>query len=251
MKLFHVIIALALLTCSSAQAAKIAIVIDDIGNHRSHLDAALLPGKVSFAVLPYTPYARSFALRAHHQQKQILLHMPMEAVDNIWSGPGEITSTMSAQQIKLQLTDALESIPYVAGVNNHMGSKLTQLPVPMHAVMETLSSRQLFFLDSRTSEFSVAENTAKSVGVKSNRRHVFLDNETDKAYLAQQFKTLLRYARKHGSAVGIGHPYPETLDFLKQHLPQLEEQGIELVFASELTVAPNRSMSLLPVTSAK
>ncbi|ATZ72994.1 hypothetical protein CWC33_04475 [Idiomarina sp. X4] len=251
MRYLQVIIALAFFVVSSTQAAKIAIVIDDIGNHKSHLDAALLPGKLSFAVLPYTPYARSFALRAHHQKKQILLHMPMEAVDNIWSGPGEITSVMSAQQIKLQLTDALESIPYVEGMNNHMGSKLTQLPIPMHAVMETLSSRQLFFLDSRTTEFSVAEDTAKSLGVKSSRRHVFLDNETDDAYLTQQFTTLLKHARKHGSAIGIGHPYPETLAFLKEHLPELEEQGIELVFASELTAASSRSMSPLPVTSAK
>lgn len=251
MQYLKALVAVIMFFSGSVQAAKIAIVIDDIGNSRSHLNAALLPGKVSFAVLPYTPYARSFALRAHHQKKQVLLHMPMEALDDVWSGPGEITSSMSPQEIKLQLTDALESIPYVAGVNNHMGSKLTQLPTPMRAVMETLSSRKLFFLDSRTSKFSVAEQSAKSAGINSSRRHVFLDNETSDAYLLQQFQILLQHAKKHGSAVGIGHPYPETLAFLKEHLPKLDEQGVELVFTSELTVDPSQSMSRVPAMSAK
>lgn len=240
-----------LINPSPAYADKVAIVIDDIGNNKSDLRAALLPGNVSFAVLPYTPYARAFALRAHHQKKQVLLHMPMEAIENARPGPGVVTADMSSAQIKLQLVNALDSIPYVAGVNNHMGSKLTQLPVPMQAVMETLAARKLFFIDSRTSEFSVAEQIADRLGVRASRRHVFLDNEVDERYLQQQFEQLLRLAKRHGQAIGIGHPYPETLSFLQQQLPELEKQGIELVFVSELTETANQNRYLLPVTSAK
>lgn len=236
---------------NTAYAAKIAIVIDDIGNQRSDLQAALLPGDISFAVLPYTPYARAFALRAHHQNKQILLHMPMEAVENDRPGPGVVTADMTSAQIKLQLVNALNSIPYVAGVNNHMGSKLTQLPLPMQAIMETLAANHLFFIDSRTSEFSVAEKIAEQFGVRTSRRHVFLDNEVDQSYLQQQFGELLRLAKRNGQAIGIGHPYPETLNFLKQKLPQLKQQGIELVFVSELTSAADTRGSLLQATSAK
>ncbi|MCK7458821.1 divergent polysaccharide deacetylase family protein [Idiomarina aminovorans] len=236
---------------SPVYANKVAIVIDDMGNSKSDLRAALLPGNLSFAVLPYTPYARAFALRAHHQKKQVLLHMPMEAIENSRPGPGVVTADMTSTQIKLRLVNALDSIPYVAGVNNHMGSKLTQLAVPMQAIMETLASRQLFFIDSRTSEFSVAEQIAGEFGVKSSRRHVFLDNEVNERYLQQQFSQLLGMARKNGQAIGIAHPYPETLNFLQQHLPQLEKQGIELVFVSELTKFTNQNGYLLPVTSAK
>lgn len=240
-----------LLLMNTAYAAKIAIVIDDIGNQRSDLQAALLPGDISFAVLPYTPYARAFALRAHHQKKQILLHMPMEAVENDHPRPGVVTADMTSAQIKLQLVNALNSIPYVAGVNNHMGSKLTQLPLPMQAIMETLAANHLFFIDSRTSEFSVAEQIAGQFGVRTSRRHVFLDNEVDQSYLQQQFDELLRLAKRNGQAIGIGHPYPETLTFLKQKLPELKQQGIELVFVSELTSRTDASGSLLQATSAK
>lgn len=234
-----------------AHADKIAIVIDDIGNNKDDLQAALLPGNISFAVLPYTPYARAFALRAHHQNKQILLHMPMEAVHNSHPGPGVVTSDMSSAQIKLQLVNALDSIPYVSGVNNHMGSKLTQLATPMQAVMETIAARHLFFIDSRTSEFSIAEETAAQFGVQTSRRHVFLDNEVNDAYLQQQFDALLRIAKRDGEAIAIGHPYPETLAFLKERLPRLKTEGIELVFVSELTKTSDRRPYLLPVTSVK
>lgn len=247
------VLALGLLLCLSVPvyAAKIAIVIDDIGNNKNDLKAALLPGNISFAVLPYTPYARAFALRAHHQKKQILLHMPMEAVENNRPGPGVVTADMNNAQIKLQLVNALDSIPYVTGVNNHMGSKLTQLHMPMQAVMETLAARKLFFIDSRTSEFSVAEKMAGEFGVRTSHRHVFLDNQVDEPYLQQQFEQLLSIAKRQGQAIGIGHPYPETLSFLQKQLPQLQEQGIELVFVSELTTVANRNGYLLPVTSAK
>ena len=214
--------------------AKIAIIIDDIGNNRGDLEAALIPGKLTFAVLPFTPHARSFALRAHHQNKQIMLHAPMQAMRGNRLGPGGLTTEMSAAAIKLELQRALNHIPYVVGVNNHMGSYFTQAEGPMRAVMETLHYQRLFFIDSRTSEYSVAEQLATEIGVPTNHRHVFLDNEVTDDYLLHQWQQLIQHALKHGGAVAIGHPYPETLAFLRQKIPKLKTLGIELVFASDI-----------------
>ncbi|MGM0481913.1 MAG: divergent polysaccharide deacetylase family protein [Pseudomonadota bacterium] len=243
-------IALLLLTITSngfaaeqpSTAPKVAIIIDDIGNSRSDLEAALLPGNLTFAVLPFTPYSRSFALRAHHQQKEIMLHAPMQALKGNQLGPGGLTSVMSAAEIKLELQRSLDAIPYVAGVNNHMGSYFTQLTQPMRAVMETLQHRRLYFIDSRTSEFSIAADTATEFGVPVAHRHVFLDNQTSDRYLRQQWRQLIRQARRQGQAIGIAHPYPQTLAFLKRQLPQLAEHGIELVFASQLTAKSNPAL---------
>ena len=233
------ILALIVLFSTTAEAAKkpakIAIIIDDMGNSRADLDAALLPGRLTFAVLPFTPHGRAFALRAHHQGKQIMLHAPMQAVRGNRLGPGALTTEMSLPEIKLELQRALDNIPYVAGVNNHMGSYFTQVEDAMQAVMETLQHRQLFFIDSRTSEFSVAEQAALDFGVPTAHRHVFLDNDITPEYLEQQWQLLLDAALSQGHAVGIGHPYPETLAFLKQQIPRSKQQGIALVFASELT----------------
>lgn len=241
------IVALLASPLAVAANARIAIIIDDIGNNRSDLNAALLPGKVTFAVLPFTPHARSFALRAHHQGKQIMLHAPMQALRGNRLGPGALTTEMSSAEIKLELQRALDDVPYVVGVNNHMGSYFTQVEGAMRAVLEVLQYKQLYFIDSRTSEFSVAERLAKDLNVATNHRHVFLDNETDRHYLQQQWQQLIEQAKTTGEAIGIGHPYPETLAFLEQQIPQLDTRGISLVFASDLArpVTPPLSRRLL------
>ncbi|EKE81468.1 hypothetical protein A10D4_10336 [Idiomarina xiamenensis 10-D-4] len=216
---------------------RIAIIIDDVGNNAHDLNLLDLPGSITFAVLPHTPYARSFALRAHRANKQLMLHMPMETLNGNALGPDALTSNMARIDIQNTLLQALDSVPFVEGANNHMGSKLTQLPSVMNWVMQVLSSRQLYFIDSRTTEYTVAEDIAWRLGLATARRNVFLDNELDSAALSRQFNQLLRYAERHGSAIGIGHPYPETVAFLQAHINEIERRGIELVFASELTVS--------------
>tara|TARA_B100000700_G_C15048284_1_gene859016 strand:+ start:2712 stop:3470 length:759 start_codon:yes stop_codon:yes gene_type:complete len=239
--LLALVIALSLVTHVAA-ADKIAIIIDDIGNHPEDLAAAELPGDVTFAVLPFTPYGRAFALKAHHQGKQIMAHVPMQALAGNALGLGALTADMSSAEIKLKLRQVLDDIPYVAGINNHMGSQLTQLTQPMQAVMESLKNHDLYFIDSRTTEYTVAEQIAHRYQVPVARRHVFIDNETNEQYLSQQFDELIRLARQQGTAIAIGHPYPETIAFLKQRLSTLEQEGIQLVFASELTLTSELSI---------
>jgi hypothetical protein len=49
-----------------------------------------------------------------------------------------------------------------------------------------------------------------------------------------EFERLKALARKQGSAVAIGHPFPETLKVLERELPKLHDEGFELVRISEL-----------------
>jgi hypothetical protein len=67
------------------------------------------------------------------------------------------------------------------------------------------------------------------------RRNVFLDPAPGAATVRAQFRRLLRLARRDGSALGIGHPRPDTLAVLQDELPRLKHLGIELVAASRLT----------------
>jgi hypothetical protein len=239
---FYLVFLSILLATPVVAADKIAIIIDDIGNHPEDLAAAELPGDVTFAVLPFTPYGRSFALKAHHQGKQIMAHVPMQALAGNALGLGALTSDMSNAEIKLKLRQVLDDIPYVAGINNHMGSQLTQLTQPMQAVMESLKNHDLYFVDSRTTEYTVAEQIAQRYQVPVARRHVFIDNETSERYLTQQFDELIRIAHQQGTAIAIGHPYPETIAFLKRRLGSLDQDGVQLVFASELTIKSDSSI---------
>jgi polysaccharide deacetylase 2 family uncharacterized protein YibQ len=117
-----------------------------------------------------------------------------------------------------------------------MGSLLTGDAEAMGWLMQALSGYPgLYFVDSRTTELSFAESQAERRGLASARRDVFLDHDRDLASIQARFERLLAIARRRGSAIGIAHPYPETLQVLAKRLPQLARQGVELVPVSTLT----------------
>lgn len=214
----------------------IAIIIDDMGNQKQLGEAALaLPGKVTYAFLPHTPYAVDQARQARRQGRQVMLHLPMQSHRETRLGSGALTLDMTEQELKQTMAQDLDAIPQVAGVNNHMGSLLTRHPGAMAWVMQGLLQRNgLFFVDSRTSRQTVAQQLAREYAVPVTRRDVFLDNVREPAAIRNQFRLLLRKARRQGSAVAIGHPYPETIGVLRQELSRLQQQGVRLVSASEI-----------------
>jgi uncharacterized protein len=213
---------------------RVAIIIDDIGYQRADMNLIDLPFALTFAVLPHTPYGHRAARYAFEQQKDVMLHMPMQAGSGRTPGPGALTGDMSKQQVQQTLQAALADIPYAIGINNHMGSFYTEQEQPMAWTMEYLSKRHLFFVDSLTTAQSQAGKYARLYGVTNLSRQVFLDNEQNETAMATQLATLLRIARKHQQAIAIAHPYPETYKFLRTHLPKLRQQGIELVGISQL-----------------
>lgn len=228
---------LLLVTCFvsfDVKAKQIAIVIDDIGYHQRDLEFLTLPGQLSYSILPHTPYSQAFASLASQSNKELLLHVPMQALNGKKLGPGALTLSMSKEQLQQTLGTALASLPQVKGVNNHMGSALTQQSQAMKWTMEVLKKRHLYFLDSRTTDLSQAQNAANFLGVANISRQVFLDNIITPEQLQLRFDELKQQATDHNFAIAIAHPYPETIDFLREALPQLIDQGFELVPVSQL-----------------
>ncbi|MEP1870945.1 MAG: divergent polysaccharide deacetylase family protein, partial [Paraglaciecola sp.] len=133
-------------------------------------------------------------------------------------------------------------VPNAIGLNNHMGSKFTQLSFPLSVTMEFLLDKGLFFVDSRTTRYSKAQRIAEQVGVPNIMRHVFLDHVVELKQIEIQFNRLIELSKKNGYAVGIAHPHPETLNFLKGHLPELKKQQITLSKLSD--VLPKYTVSL-------
>lgn len=220
---------------STANSAQLVIIIDDIGNNYKLGNAMVeLEGPLTLAFLPHTPHSKSLALKAHQHKKEIILHAPMQNSKSTPLGPGALTEHLSKQEFQQTLNYAIDSIPHVQGINNHMGSALTQNKQAMQWVMETLQNEHLYFIDSLTSPKSVAYQQAINYQLPALRRHIFLDNDTSKKALTKQWNKALRIAKKNGRAVLIGHPYAESHAFLKQELPKLAGQNIELIPASQL-----------------
>lgn len=217
------------------QRPSIALIIDDIGYNAALGEQAIaLQGAVTFAVLPHTPHGKELAELANKQGKEIMLHAPMSNLANMPLGPGALTAELSKEVFIATLNDDIDAIPHLQGVNNHMGSALTEMTMPMQWVMEVLKARELYFVDSYTTAKSVAGKMAMEQNIPTMSRNVFLDNVQSHEDIDREFKKLIKIAREKGVAVGIGHPYKETLAYLEQALPLLEEQGIDLITASQM-----------------
>jgi len=217
-----------------AQPVRIAIVIDDIGYRYTDKHALSLPGDITYSILPHTPYGKRIAMKANAKHKDVMLHIPMEAENGKKLGPGALTSAMNKEEIIASLNASLAEVPFAIGINNHMGSHLTQLDAPMTWTMNFLKQHHLLFLDSKTSPYSKAGSIAKSVGVPVQNRHVFLDNQLTERYITKQFQSLINHAKSQKVAIAIAHPHPETIQALKHLIPTLAKNNVELVPLSAL-----------------
>ncbi|MGR5128408.1 divergent polysaccharide deacetylase family protein [Photobacterium swingsii] len=214
-------------------AAKLAIVIDDLGYNTMPAALSTLPSQVSLSILPDTPFDIATAELAYQQQRDVLLHMPMQPQGVAPLEPSTLTQQMSEDTFKQTLRHALLRVPHAVAINNHMGSALTQDVTRMDWVMTVLNEQGLGFLDSRTSVHSVAEKRARTHQLPTLRRHVFLDHFRTQAFVTQQLNVAVKRAQRYGYAVAIGHPYPITLTTLQQQLPLLDTD-VELVPLSAL-----------------
>ncbi|AVB22639.1 MULTISPECIES: divergent polysaccharide deacetylase family protein [Pseudomonas syringae group] len=206
--------------------AYLTLIIDDLGQNPARDSRTLaLPGPVTLAIMPDTPHATEFAREAHRAGKTVILHMPMDPA----TGPYAWHPELPLPELESRLNAALLKVPYAAGINNHMGSRMTAEPVAMTWLMAELQRRHLFFVDSRTSAKTVAAAEAQRIGLASVSRDVFLDDERTAEAITRQLQTAIKLAQKQGSAVVIGHPYPVTLDVLERELPRLKAQGVEWI----------------------
>lgn len=216
---------------------RIAIIVDDLGYDRGLASAfAEVDLPLCFSVLPMAPRTGDVAGVARSRHRELMLHIPMEpkGYPELNPGPGALLNRMDEQEIRRLLSRHLEEVPGASGANNHMGSSFTEHAEQTAAVLEVLERNGLFFVDSKTSSHSVAYRLAREMGIRTTQRNVFLDNEPSEEAIARQLDRLVSIARHRGTAVGIAHPFPGTLDALRHEAPRLK--GIvEAVPVSEIT----------------
>lgn len=219
-------------------AGRIAIVIDDFGYQDQALIRAFcdLPQPITFSIFPGERHTAWTARRATEKNHGVMVHLPMEPVGYPEHNPGPdaIFVDDAPEKIAALTQNALAAVPHARGMNNHMGSRVTQNAAAMKAVLQIVKQRDFFFVDSRTSPQSVAYAIAREMGIRSGRGALFLDLAADEGAIAKQLYALAARARQEGAAIGIGHAKRETLRALQRVLPALEEQGFAFVLAEEL-----------------
>jgi uncharacterized protein len=216
-------------------AGNLALVIDDLGrsvDEVAALDELRVP--LSYSVLPYEVMTPEVVARLRGEHREILCHLPMQPLDHRNPGPGALNEAMGDQALEEATRAALARVPGAVGANNHMGSRLTEDPRAMGAVLQVLQQEGLFFLDSRTSAGSVGYRLARSLGLPAAQRQVFLDDDLSDAAIREQFARFLARARESGGAIAIAHPHPATLAVLREEVPKARAEGFVFVPVSFL-----------------
>lgn len=216
------------------QKPRIVVIIDDMGVSRSlSREVVELPEGLTLAYLPYAHDLQKQTLQARAKGHELMIHMPMEPLDpHIDTGPHAIKDGMNPAQVWDALQFAFRSFDGYVGLNNHMGSRVTQNTPIMREVMNILAQKKLFFIDSKTIQASVASKEARRKGLPYAERDIFLDHVETPEFVRDSLEKLEAVARRKGVAIAIGHPKRVTIDALRAWLPTLEAKGFELVPAS-------------------
>ncbi len=217
----------------------VVIIIDDMGiTLRSKL-VEVLPGPLTLSYLPYAKGLDDRVNRAVGNGHEVMLHMPMEPMNgSLDGGPQVLKTSQKHDEFKKTLDWGLSSFDGFVGLNNHMGSRLTQDEKSMRRVMNHIKNTGLYFIDSKTIGSSVVESVAQEVGVPYAVRDVFLDHEISDEFVKSALAKLEKKAHSQGYAIAIGHPHKETIAALKEWLPTLKEKGLTLVPASKVIKHP-------------
>ncbi|WP_372053487.1 divergent polysaccharide deacetylase family protein [Tistrella mobilis] len=234
---------------AAPRGPRVAIVIDDMGVNKPQTAAAIgLPSPITFAFLPYAQDVAGQAAKARAAGHELIVHMPMQPQGAADPGPGALNPALSVAENVKRLKHNLDAFSAYVGINNHMGSRATEDTPLMAAVMAELKARGLMFLDSRTTAKSVGSKAAISAGIPNAQRDVFLDHEIDERKIAAQLDRLEAIARRHGAAIAIGHPHPETLRALNRWLPAARARGVVFVPLTALVAVPGASEPAGPRT---
>ncbi len=220
----------------SPESPRIALIIDDIGFSRVRAKEFLELGiPITFSILPRLKKSRELAMEIHEMGHEIMLHQPMEPYNpEIDPGPGALYAGFSPNRIDHVLEENIYSVPYATGVNNHMGSKFTACQKGVEEALKVINRAGYFFVDSLTTSRSTAYKTARRMHMPSARRNRFLDNIPDESAIVCQLHKLVRHGFRYGHAIGIGHPYPETVRALGRFSDNFKRYGVSLVHVSRV-----------------
>lgn len=231
---------------------KIAIVIDDFGNHMNGTPEMLnMPFHFTAAIMPFMPSTKADAEEAHRRGHDVIVHLPLEPIrgKKEWLGPGAITVEMSDEEIRARVLKAIADVPHAVGMNNHMGSKATADERVMTVILTVCKEKGLFFLDSRTTHKTVVPKIAEELGVNYLSNQVFLDDVYSEAHVAKQVAAVKKLLENQDSVITIGHVGPSgkhTAAVLKRSIPTMAPttRFVKLTDMLAPTELMNRPMKL-------
>ena len=218
----------------SQTKARIAIVIDDLGDNIRTEDVIALNMPLTMAFLPDDKASPRLSVQAAEKGHDVLVHMPMQSKGYENREQTLLKKDMSEAEIKELLRYAFARVPAAKGLNNHTGSAFTEYREGMRVVLDYARENSYLYLDSKTTAASVAQSVSDALEYPILTRHVFLDHFEEIEMVEKALVKTQEIAEMHGVAIAIGHPKPNTLQALKSWAQGLDNTKFELVGIYEL-----------------
>lgn len=216
---------------------KVAIIIDDVGWNLAIIkEIEDINKPITLSILPKAPYSKKIVEQMKDKNFELFLHLPLEPSPPAQClDKGLIRVDMDEEEIKEVFEDNVRDfLPYIKGINNHMGSLYTADEEKMKILLECIKEKNLSFVDSLTNKKSCGYRIARELGIKTGKRDIFLDISSNPEEINEKIDELLRIAKENGSAIAIGHAKSNTIKVLKERISDFEENGIEIVPVSDL-----------------
>lgn len=219
----------------------IAIVVDDFGSIKGSLleEFLSIDPNLSIAIFPGMPYSEFTMQQAANRGMEALIHVPMEPIGYPATDPGKdaILVQLTDSEIQRRIDKFVKELPYCKGINNHMGSLATTEREVMQSVMNALRKHDKYFLDSRTSNVSVAYQVAQKTHIKAYQNQLFLDSpDISDATMQAKLDQIIQLANANPNVIAITHCHNQAkLEYLKTIVQRLKDAGFNLVKVSELS----------------
>ncbi len=218
---------------------RIAIVLHGLGMDATATRSAIqnLPGAITLAFTPYAGGLDGWVAQARAAGHEVLMMVPMEAVDFPISDPGPralLTSLSAAENID-RLEWVLARATGYVGVTEYRGSRFVTSPRHMETLFQALRKRGLLFLAGNRRTAPLLAKIAKPQRLPFAASTLYIDNRATRGLIESQLAELERLARNSGRAIGMGFPYPLTIEYLANWAAKLKDRGFTLTPVSALT----------------
>ncbi len=209
---------------------KVAIVVGALGLNATATRAAIekLQPEVTLSFTPYADGLQAWIDLARANGHEVMVEIPMEPLDYPANDPGP--STLMAGAPGGEITHKLEGLLTRAtgyfAVTNYMGGRFMSSDTAMSALIASLRSRGVGFVDDGTAGKRGGGGTPRASADS------VIDDDPSASAIDGQLLKLEAGALQHGQSLGSGFAYALTIDKVTRWAAGLAGRGYQLAPAS-------------------
>ncbi len=208
----------------------IALVITNAGLSERHGQLLEeLPAAISIAYSPYPQHIRDMATSLHNKGHEMWLSAPMEPPNFPYADPGDkaLLTTLKPKELQSRLRWLMQRLPAV-GLVSDVSEKFTHYQPTLETVYTELRQKQWLFLRSQPDNNAASLQASAATQYPVLHADSLLDSTITTDHIQQQLAKLEARAKDRGFAIGVGRPYPPTLETIERWSRNLAAKGFVL-----------------------